>query len=78
MAYIHNRDTTNKNNRPSRYDLYIRMGNTAVLGAYAALSGELDIDNIKSSISERFKGEIGQKNAEAAQKGYDFALALKK
>jgi pyruvate ferredoxin oxidoreductase gamma subunit len=54
------------------------LGNTAILGAYAALSGELNIDNIKSSISERFQGEIGQKNAEAAQKGYDFALALKK
>ncbi|MDP8216170.1 MAG: 2-oxoacid:acceptor oxidoreductase family protein [Candidatus Kaelpia imicola] len=54
------------------------LGNTAILGAYAALSGELEIENIKRAVSERFKGEIGQKNAEAAQRGYDFALALKK
>ncbi|MDP8253438.1 MAG: 2-oxoacid:acceptor oxidoreductase family protein [Candidatus Kaelpia aquatica] len=53
------------------------LGNTAILGAYAALSGELNIENIKNAVSERFKGEVGQKNAEAAQRGYDFALALK-
>ena len=53
------------------------LGNTVILGAYAGLSEELDIENMKHAISERFKGEIGQKNAEAAQKGHDFALALK-
>ncbi|MDD5614083.1 MAG: 2-oxoacid:acceptor oxidoreductase family protein, partial [Candidatus Omnitrophica bacterium] len=53
------------------------LGNTVILGAYAALSGELDIESLKRSIQERFKGEIGQKNSEAVQRGYDHALALK-
>jgi len=53
------------------------LGNTAMLGAFAALSSQIGIDSLKSSIMERFKGEVGEKNAVCAQKGYQYALNLK-
>ena len=54
------------------------LGNTAILGAYVALTEEIGIESLKSSILERFKGTVGEKNALAVQKGYEFALELKK
>ena len=53
------------------------LGNTAMLGAFAALSSQIGIESLKKSIMERFKGEIGEKNAVCAQKGYRYALDLK-
>lgn len=53
------------------------LGNTAILGAYSAIIGEPDIENLKNAIKERFKGEVGEKNALCAQKGYEYALKLK-
>ena len=53
------------------------LGNTAILGAYAGIIGEPDIENLKAAIKERFKGEVGEKNALCAQKGYEYGLKLK-
>lgn len=53
------------------------LGNTVILGAYAGLSQELNIENLKQAILERFKGEVGEKNALCAQKGYEYVLKLK-
>ncbi|MDP8233453.1 MAG: 2-oxoacid:acceptor oxidoreductase family protein [Candidatus Saelkia tenebricola] len=53
------------------------LGNTAVLGAFAAISKEITIESLESAILERFKGEIGEKNAVCAHKGYQYALDLK-
>ncbi len=53
------------------------LGNTVTLGAFAALSKEIDIESLKNTILERFKGSIGEQNAICAQKGYDYALGLK-
>lgn len=53
------------------------LANTVILGAYSALTDEIKIASVKEAILERFKGEIGEKNALSAQKGYEFALNLK-
>ena len=53
------------------------LGNTAMLGAFAALSNQIKIDSLKNAIIERFKGEIGEKNSACAQRGYQYALDLK-
>ena len=48
--------------------------NTAIMGAFAAITGDIDIDSIKKAIHEKFSGPIADKNAAAAQKAYDFML----
>lgn len=45
--------------------------NTILLGAFAGLSGLISIESVEKAIRERFKGEIGDKNVEAARKGYE-------
>ncbi len=51
------------------------LGNTVLLGAYAAATGELKLEDIIKAISERF-GDKGQKivdmNVEAIKRGYNF------
>ena len=46
--------------------------NTVLLGAFAAATGVVSLDAIKASILSRFKGKIGEKNALAAQKGFEY------
>ena len=46
--------------------------NTILLGAFSAVVGVVSIDAIKKVIQDRFPGSRGKKNAEAAQKTYDF------
>lgn len=53
------------------------LGNTALLGAYSALSEEIELESLRGAIAERFKGEIAEKNLLCAQKGYQYALGLK-
>jgi pyruvate ferredoxin oxidoreductase gamma subunit len=51
------------------------LGNTVLLGAYAAATGEFSLDDLTKAISERF-GDKGEKivamNCEAIKKGHDF------
>lgn len=51
------------------------LSNTVLLGAYAAATGELGLDELTKAISERF-GDKGQKvvdmNVEAIKKGFEF------
>jgi pyruvate ferredoxin oxidoreductase gamma subunit len=51
------------------------LSNTVLLGAYAAATGELGLDELSKAVSERF-GDKGQKvvdmNVEALKKGYEF------
>lgn len=44
--------------------------NTTVLGAFVKTTGILRMDSIEKSIRKRFSGELGEKNVEAAKKGY--------
>jgi len=50
----------------------VPITNTTLLGAFAAITGIISIDSIKKVIQDRFPGGRGKKNAEAAQKTYDF------
>ena len=45
--------------------------NPSMLGAFAAASGEVTLNSIQEAFRERFPGELGEKNAEAAQIGYE-------
>ena len=48
------------------------LGNTALLGAYAAATGEFDLDTLIKAISKRFSGKAQEGNIEAAKQGFDF------
>lgn len=51
------------------------LGNTVLLGAYAAATGELSLEDLTKAITKQF-GDKGQKvvdmNVEAIKKGYEF------
>ncbi|MCX6767517.1 MAG: pyruvate ferredoxin oxidoreductase subunit gamma [Candidatus Micrarchaeota archaeon] len=47
--------------------------NTAVLGAFAKITGLVTVDNVKKAVLEHFPRELGEKNALAVQKCYDSA-----
>lgn len=51
------------------------LGNTVLLGAYAAATGQLSLEDLAKAIQERF-GDKGQKivdmNVEAIKRGYEF------
>jgi len=45
--------------------------NTAILGAFSKLSGQISLDAIERSIRHRFRGELGDRNIRAAQRAYE-------
>ena len=45
--------------------------NTAIMGAFAGISGAISFEAIERSIRHRFPGELGDKNVQAARKAYD-------
>lgn len=47
--------------------------NTAVMGAFAAFTGEFDIGSIQAAISQRFSGAVVDKNIAAAIMAYEQA-----
>jgi pyruvate ferredoxin oxidoreductase gamma subunit len=46
--------------------------NTTLLGAFSAISGEVNIESIKKEIENRFGLKLGKMNAEAAQASFDY------
>jgi len=54
------------------------LGNTALLGAFAAASGELDVEALTSSVRQRFSGKALDANIEAIKQGFEFIQNLKK
>jgi pyruvate ferredoxin oxidoreductase gamma subunit len=48
------------------------LGNTVLLGAFAATSGLIKIKDLAKAIGERFGGEIGNLNQKAAQAGFNY------
>lgn len=44
--------------------------NTAMLGAFAKVTGLVSLENIKSTIKERFSGELANKNISAIERAY--------
>lgn len=51
--------------------------NTAIMGAFAAITGEFSIDSIKKAIAEKFGDELARKNILAAQMAYDYMIGQK-
>jgi len=51
------------------------LGNTALLGAYAAATGEIDLDTLNEAIKKRFAGKAQAGNIEAVKQGYEFIKA---
>jgi pyruvate ferredoxin oxidoreductase gamma subunit len=47
--------------------------NPAMLGAFAAVAGEVSLAAIQQAFRSRFPGPLGEKNCHAAQLGYDWA-----
>jgi pyruvate ferredoxin oxidoreductase gamma subunit len=48
------------------------LGNTALLGAYAAATGEMDLETIQQAISQRFSGKMLEGNLEAVKQGFEY------
>lgn len=50
------------------------LPNAALLGGFAALTGQVSIESIQRAIRERFDGAVGERNAAAAAAAYDFVI----
>ena len=48
------------------------LGNTALLGAYAAATGDIKLDDLIEVIKRRFPGKVQEGNIECAKKGFAF------
>ena len=48
------------------------LGNTALLGAFAAATGEFELEVLLEAIKKRFTAKIQESNIEAAKQGYEF------
>jgi pyruvate ferredoxin oxidoreductase gamma subunit len=46
------------------------LPNAALLGGFAALTGVVSIDSVAAAIRERFTGEVGERNAAAAEAAF--------
>ena len=53
------------------------LGNTTLIGAFAAATGEADFDSVSKAIKERFVGKIADLNIEAAKRGFEFVKKLR-
>ncbi|AMM53883.1 pyruvate/ketoisovalerate ferredoxin oxidoreductase subunit gamma [Pyrococcus kukulkanii] len=51
--------------------LGLPITNTAILGAVAKATGLVKVDSIKEAIKNTFSGELGEKNAKAAQEAFE-------
>lgn len=50
------------------------LPNAALLGGFAAISGQLRFDSVAKAIQDKFPGKVGAANVAAAQAAYDFTL----
>ncbi|MFC1594034.1 2-oxoacid:acceptor oxidoreductase family protein [Candidatus Omnitrophota bacterium] len=48
------------------------LGNTTLIGAFAAATGEMTLDAVHKAINDRFKGKLAEVNAEAAKRGFEY------
>ncbi|MBR6460020.1 MAG: 2-oxoacid:acceptor oxidoreductase family protein [Actinomycetaceae bacterium] len=51
--------------------------NAVLLGALAALTELYTLESVSTVIKQRFQGEVGQKNADAARAAYDYVMQKK-
>lgn len=50
------------------------LPNTALLGAFAALTEKVSLDSVSDAIRQRFRGQVGEGNVAAARAAYDHIL----
>ena len=48
------------------------LGNTALLGAYAAATQEIDLDTLLEAVKNRFTGKAQEANIAAVKQGYEY------
>jgi len=48
------------------------LGNTALLGAFAAATEEINLETLLEAINKRFSGKAQEANIQAAKEGYEF------
>ncbi|HTZ10974.1 MAG TPA: 2-oxoacid:acceptor oxidoreductase family protein [Candidatus Margulisiibacteriota bacterium] len=48
------------------------LGNTALIGAFAAATDELDVDTLIAVVKKIFKGKAEEANVKAVQEGFNF------
>lgn len=48
------------------------LGNTALLGAYASATGEVDLDVLVEAVRKRFLAKAQETNIEAVRQGYEY------
>lgn len=48
------------------------LGNTALLGAFCAATGELSMDNLVEALRHRFAEKLQEANIKAAKEGFEF------
>ncbi len=48
------------------------LGNTALLGAFCAVSGELKMDDLLEAVKKRFSGRAQESNLEAVKQGFEY------
>ncbi|MDD3406834.1 MAG: pyruvate ferredoxin oxidoreductase subunit gamma [Methanomicrobium sp.] len=51
--------------------LGLPIENTTLMGAFAAATGEIEMDALKEALRERFPANLAEKNINAAQTAYD-------
>ena len=53
------------------------LPNAALLGGFAAISGQISFDAVAKAIREKFPGNVGEANVSAARAAYDGVLVAK-
>lgn len=48
------------------------LGNTALIGAFAAATGELELNTLLEVVKKKFSGKAQEGNIQAIQQGYEF------
>ena len=48
------------------------LGNTTLIGAFAAATGEIKLETILEAIKQRFSGKAAEANIQAIRQGYEF------
>ncbi len=54
------------------------LPNAALLGGFAAVTGQISIEAVVKAIREKFPGKVGEANEAAARAAYDVALESKR
>jgi len=52
------------------------LGNTALIGAFAAATGELKLDNLVEVVKKRFAGKAQEGNIQAVKEGFEYVRSI--